>query len=202
MSIALFLHVASGSAALISGLLVFFLPKGNHQHKTLGRIFYYAMLSTSYSALFLSWEKSSAFLFTIGIFTLYQTVSGRRAIKNKSLRPRMLDYILTVVILSNGVFMMATLNIVLLVFGGLCVLLGLQDLALYYKFKKRIPLPQNAWLVRHIGLLMGSFIATSTAFIVVNIRDVEPAWLPWLAPTFILTPLMSFWSRKYSRQSL
>jgi uncharacterized membrane protein len=202
MSIALFLHIASGSAALISGLLVFFFPKGNHQHKKLGRIFYYAMLSTSYSALLLSWEKSSAFLFTIGIFTLYQTVSGRRAIKNKSLRPQLLDYLLTVVILSNGIYMMATINIVLVVFGGLCVLLGIQDLVLYYKFRKQIPLPHNAWLARHIGLMMGSFIATLTAFIVVNIRDVEPAWLPWLAPTFILTPLMSYWSRKYTRQSL
>lgn len=198
----LILHIIGGFTALSTGIIVLLLKKGTSTHRKLGMLFYFAMLTTGFSAMLLAWYRPSAFLFTIGVFSLYQTISGRRAIQNKTLRPTMMDYMLTLIILLNGGFMISTLNVVLVVFGSLCLLLGVQDLVLYYKLRKNISLRQNEWLARHIGLMMGSFIATATAFIVVNINDFEPAWLLWLAPTFVLTPLMTFWTRKYTRQSL
>ena len=50
-------------------------------------------------------------------------------------------------------------------------------------------------------MMMGAYIGAITAFLVVNIHDFEPAWLIWLLPTFILVPLMRFWTWKYAKKA-
>ena len=49
---------------------------------------------------------------------------------------------------------------------------------------------KNDWLCTHIGRMGGSFIATSTAFLLTNIHF-EPAWIVWLAPTVIGSPIIA-----------
>jgi hypothetical protein len=50
---------------------------------------------------------------------------------------------------------------------------------------------KQRWLFRHIGRMMGTYIAATTAFLVVNIHS-DIRWLPWLIPTFIGTPLIFY----------
>jgi hypothetical protein len=98
--------------------------------------------------------------------------------------------------LVNGGWMVSTLNTVLIVFGLIQGMNALNDLRTFIRLRRKQPLPPKAWLLRHIGSMLGAYIATATAFIVVNVRDVEPAWLPWLLPTVLGTPLIVYWSRK------
>ena len=201
MYIALILHISAGFTALFAGTLVHLFKKGTLTHRRLGLVFYYAMLLTGVSALWLSFIRESEFLFCIGVFALYQTLSGKRAIENKSLKPIWFDYGLSIAALANGIYMISTLNLILMVFGGMCSLLAAQDFWSYIKFKRGIEPEKNAWLRKHIGMMMGSYIATFTAFLVVNINDFEPAWLLWLTPTFVFVPVMSVYQRKYTRQN-
>ncbi len=200
MNIALILHISAGFSALFAGTLIHFLKKGTITHRKLGLIFYYAMLLTGFSALWLSFIRESEFLFCIGIFALYQTLSGKRAVINKSLRPQWFDYALSFIALTNGIYMISTLNMILGVFGAMCTLLAIQDAWLYLRLKREVELDKNAWLKKHIGMMMGSYIATFTAFLVVNINDFEPAWLLWLSPTFIFVPVMSIYQKRYLRR--
>jgi hypothetical protein len=97
----------------------------------------------------------------------------------------------------NGVVMVATFNPVLLVFGAISIFLVLQDINTQLLLRKAKELRKLSWLRKHIGMMMGAYIGTLTAFLVVNINDFQPAWLLWLLPTFILVPLMRFWTKKY-----
>lgn len=47
----------------------------------------------------------------------------------------------------------------------------------------------NGWLPWHIGLMCGSYISFSTAFLVVNLGLGSP--LAWIAPTVVGTPLIA-----------
>ncbi len=112
------------------------------------------------------------------------------------MRPKLVDFLITLLGLSNGAFMIYTGNIVLMVFGGISVFLALSDIRTYSAVLSGKSLPPTAWLRKHIGMMLGAYIATITAFLVVNITNVEPAWLIWLAPTFILIPIMLYHFRK------
>ena len=58
---------------------------------------------------------------------------------------------------------------------------------------------KNAWLYDHISRMGGSFIATSTAFLLVNIQ-IEPVWVMWLLPTIVGTPMIVLASRNWKNK--
>jgi uncharacterized membrane protein len=192
----LILHIAAGGVSLLAGTLAVSSRKGGKIHRLAGKVFYLAMLLVVASALFISLKTNNTFLFCIGIFSLYQNVSGRRVLRNKTMRPKLVDFLITLLGLSNGAFMIYTGNIVLMVFGGISVFLALSDIRTFSAVLSGKSLPPSAWLRKHIGMMLGAYIATITAFLVVNITNVEPAWLIWLAPTFILIPIMLYHFRK------
>lgn len=192
----LWTHILFGFTALLAGFVSLWSVKGSSAHKRSGRVFYYSMLAVSVSALGLSLIRPNPFLFYIAVFALFQAYSGYRSIRNKSLRPHILDWIVLALALLTAALMLRTGNVVMLVFGGIMSLLGLRDLHTFYKVLKGRPLAPKQWLRRHIGMMIGAYIATVTAFIVVNVTDVKPFWLPWLAPTALAMPLMIYWMRK------
>ncbi|HNY54314.1 MAG TPA: hypothetical protein PKI86_01755, partial [Chitinophagales bacterium] len=54
---------------------------------------------------------------------------------------------------------------------------------------------KNYWLLAHLQRMTGAYIASLTAFLVVN--KILPGIIVWLLPTVILTPLIIAWTRKY-----
>ena len=199
----LVLHIIGGSLSLLSGLLVVLSKKGNQRHRKLGRVFYYSMLLTTSSSLLLAVIKSGLFLFCIGIFSFYQTYMGYRAIKNKELRAGTADKLVWSMAVINSLVMIATINPVLMVFGGIGVANTLRQF-IQQRQLKGSPAPAGEWLQLHIGMIMGAFIATVTAFIVVNAPDnlgTVYAVLLWLTPTILLVPLIVFWSIKYKKRA-
>ena len=122
-------------------------------------------------------------------------------------KPKLIDWILTYCMLLAGVvfvfwggyillFQKDSMGITLVTFG----LIGLQnvrkDLQNYQgKIKFKV-----YWLREHIIRLTAAYIATLTAFIVVNqnhFPETIPEVVYWLLPTVILTPLIFKWVRKY-----
>ncbi|MBC7922645.1 MAG: hypothetical protein H7Z75_16310, partial [Ferruginibacter sp.] len=53
------------------------------------------------------------------------------------------------------------------------------------------------WLRMHIERMGGAYIATVTAFLVVNVR-VEPAFIPWLLPGLLGGFGIRYFVRKYA----
>jgi ABC-type enterochelin transport system permease subunit len=88
-------------------------------------------------------------------------------------------------------------GLILPVFGTLSTFQMFSELRLFLKLRKQA-LPKNTWLKRHIGMMMGAYIATFTAFVVVNINDFQPAWVPWLLPTFFGVPISIYFTRKFT----
>lgn len=198
--ILLCLHIASGFLALLCGTLSVIFKKGGKWHRLFGKIFFYSMLGVCITSVYISLIKDNRFLLFVGIFSFYLNYFGFRAIKDKSLRPGFFDWTVLLIASVNGFFMVYSMNVILMVFGGICFYAIFQNIKTGIMTLQNKPLPQLQWLRRHIGMMMGAFIATATAFLVVNLGSLPkafPAWLGWLSPTFILVPLIFYYSKKY-----
>lgn len=198
-STSLYLHIASGYLALVTGSVIMLLKKGNGQHKKIGIVFYVAMNAVVVSALLLSLLKWNLFLLHVAIFVAYQNIAGRRSITDKTLNPRFVDYFILLSAALNAIFMLKSLNGVLIVFGSISAFLVINDLRIYYTLRKESPLPKMAWLRRHIGMMMGAYIGAFTAFLTVNVHFVRPEWIVWIGPTVLFVPLMTYFTNKYTK---
>lgn len=195
----LILHIVAGHIALIAGAVAMIAKKGSTIHVKSGRFFFYSMLGVSASALFMTALKPNVFLFHIALFVLYQVWNGFKAVKVKSLKPDIFQWVLLIVGFWNGYAMLLSQVVVLMVFGGIQFALCLQDAHLYYQVIRNRPKRKNAPLLKHIGHMTGAYIGAITAFIVVNIQIEGYGWLLWLAPTFILVPFIVYHSYRYSK---
>lgn len=195
----LYFHAFSGGIALLSGLIAIFTKKGSKNHTTSGNIYFYAMLSVIVTGLVVASFRGNLFLQTIAIFSFYMAFTGKRVLRNKKeIITSPLDWGFNMVSMACGVYMLYLVAInflsvgfagaipMLLIFGSLLTWMTIQDALTMWR-KKWV---KNNWLYTHIGRMGGSFIATSTAFLLINIR-IEPAWIVWLAPTVIGSPLMA-----------
>lgn len=198
-----YVHAALGGLALLAGAIALGTKKGSKGHIQSGKLFFYSMLTSAFTAIVISVlpEHENPFLFTIGIFSSYLTITGKRAVKFKSETVNLgLDKTLAYLMLVTGIGMIlfpiiyfGELNIVLTVFGSIGLMLAIQDLLAFRK-------PENLrskWLQAHLGKICGGYISAVTAFIVVN--DVFHPLVNWLAPTVIGTTYIIYWTRKVSK---
>ena len=194
----LWIHILSGMTALFCGLLAIAAQKGGLIHRRAGLVFFYAMLAVSISALVMALPKGNLGLVYIGLFAFYQNMAGYRATRNKAMVPKGWDWALAALGGINGVFMVLSFKIVLVVFGSISLMLALGDLRMWWQVTQGKALDKRAWLRQHIGMMMGTYIATTTAFVVVNVQNVQPSWLPWLLPTALGVPYLAWMSRKHA----
>jgi len=196
--IALTLHVTAGFTALSTGTWALLVKKGGKAHKIVGIIFFYAMIIVALTAVGIAIPKNQTFLLMIAIFAFFQSYFGYRSTKNRNLKPNIADWLVLALAAGNSFFMIYSLHIVLIVFGSISTVLTVGQFTIYLKAMRGQELPRLMWLRQHIGMMMGAFIATITAFVLVNLRGFEPSWLPWLAPTAILVPLIAYYQNKYA----
>lgn len=201
------LHVAAAAIALIAGSYVMFAKKGDKNHKLIGSIYFYAMLTSAVVALPMSYLHPNYFLFIIGIFTSYMLITGKFYLQKKKIDSiKITDWILTITMFLFGSGFIGfgfynflnnnSFGIVFMVFGAVSMLFVYQD---YINFTGKSKI-KNYWLTTHIQRMVGSYIASVTAFIVVN-NTILNSILAWLLPTFILVPLIIKWTRKYKIKS-
>ena len=213
-SIILAAHIIGGSIGLLSGSVNIIAKKGGRQHKFVGRLFVIAMLIAGLSALVLSVLHPNQFLFMVGIFTVYMVGTGARYLhlKNRhNQKPRAFDWFLTLLMLLAGIlfFGLGVLSLsqsnlfglVYITFSFFGLLFVRNDIKNY----RRTTGGKNYWLSGHLQRMTGAYIASSTAFLVVN-ANYLPAFIPmivyWLLPTIVLTPLIIKWAGKYESNTL
>lgn len=210
----LILHVISGFLALACGAVAISTKKGQGIHVTAGRIYFWSMILVAVTAFYLSVANVIPFLFLIAVLSFYLTWSGYKAIhwKNKPLPDFAFwfDVIITHLVALFGVAMIllsaltwmdihfndviSSLRIVLLVFGIGTVIFAGEDLILFYRKDSS---SKFLWMYTHIGRMLGAYIATFTAFLVVNGEFFPSPLIAWLGPAVIGTPFIFYWIRKY-----
>ena len=201
----MYIHAVFGGIALLSGLIALILRKGSLPHIISGKVFFWFMLSSALIALVVSClpEHENPFLFSVGVFSSYLIITGKRAIRYKKFDISFtFDQIISVIMILTGLSMIlvpiileSSLNIVLSVFGTFGIVLSIQDLIGFRNPEKL----RKAYLQAHLGKMIGGYIAAVTAFIVVN--QFFPPLIGWLGPTVVLTPIIIFWTRKVKKPS-
>lgn len=208
--ILLYVHIASGMLGLLSGTVNLFRRKGDQLHRRIGIVFTWAMISAGTSAILITVVRPNAFLTVVGIFTLYMVGTGKRYIQQRMREvdndAETLDWLLTWAMAAAGMwftykgilfFIEGNLfGMVYLVFAIIGLLFVRTDIKNY----RGKAAERNYWLLAHLQRMTGAYIASLTAFLVVNADKISTAVPPvvyWLLPTAILTPMIVWWSRKY-----
>ncbi len=209
-TILLIIHVISGSVALLFGSITIFRKKGDKMHKKTGDFFRIGMLVSGCAGLIMSVLHPNFFLFIIGVFTLYMVLTGQRALhfmKTKQpVIPHFYDwfvgitmFLFSIVFWIYGSFLLysgGSFGVVLLVFGFISSTMVYKD----YSLLKNKNSTANSWLLLHIQRITGAYIASTTAFLVVN-NTFLPAVVAWLLPTILVTPLIFIWVKKYKKNN-
>ncbi len=205
------LHIAGGMTGLLTGTINIIRKKGDKPHKLVGKIFFYAMLTNGLSSFPMAILHPNPFLFMVGVFTLYMLGTGKRYLSLKKLhqeqKPKVIDWFLVITMLIFGtVFIIFGISrlieknyfgVVFIVFG----FIGLQFVRADFAHYRGKITDANYWLLAHIQRMTGTYIASLTAFLVVNITY-QPQFVVWLLPTVIFTPLIFKWSKEFRGEKI
>jgi len=205
----LYIHIVSGSIGLLTGSINMVRRKGDRLHKRLGTYFYFGMVTAAAVSLILAFIRPNTFLFIVGVFTLYMTYTGIRFLKVKQSPFQWTDKLVTVImavagfsfiiygtiLLSDGFELSQDwLSIVLIVFGIISTGYVIQDV----QYLWRNAALAKGGLLEHIKRISGAYIASLTAFLVVNVKFLPPV-LVWLAPSLVIGLLIRKWVRQYQK---
>jgi len=198
--ILIIIHAATGGIALLAGAVALAAKKGRLLHRRSGFIFFCTMLLSVFLAMIIAVlpEHKSPFLFAIGVFSAYLLLSGYGNLKYKTATAVALsDKIVSWGMILAGVGMIfyglaisPGINYVLLVFGVLGIWLAMQDVRLYAKIERL----RQRWLRQHLSRMAGGYIASITAFLVVN--ELIPGLWAWFVPTILGSVFIAYWMRK------
>ena len=209
-------HVIAGGLTLVTGLLAAFVgKKGGKLHKQVGTTFFWSMFWIFVSTvLIISFVRFSCFLFVSAVFSFYMSFSGVRVLKIKKTNTvEKVDWIAAIITMIFGVAMVALglyylLETENMTMGFLCFFFGFFTTNTarinYVGFKKIAQADKMWWWFAHMNLMVGSLIASITAFLVLNGRifdlPSEMAWIPWVLSALIGSPFTSYWANKYRKQ--
>ena len=201
MQILLPIHILAGTIALLCAALAVTSEKGKKLHVLSGRTYFWCMVAIFLTAIPMSIITSNIFLFLIAIFSFYLAFAGMRFARNRKGVATTLDWIIVSLMILSGVGMWILAAIYftnnnsqyipLLVFGFLAIALGYAD---FRSYKNKTATGKKR-LSRHLTNMMGGTIAVITAVLVVNV-DLEPAWVWWVLPTALITPVIFWWNVK------
>ncbi len=220
------LHVSLALVALVVAPVAMAVIKGGKAHRRWGLIYFWSMVFANCSALLLLTWRFNIFLFGITILTTYSVVTGYRALQRKrptvtGQQPTRFDWSFAVVTLLAGgglvgwgvatllgltaalipdvEGMFIVMGILPLVFGLAIGKNALVDLRLY----RKPPTDRNWWWYYHMERMAGSYIGLFTALMVQQVGPRMPesiAWIVWVAPTVIGSPLLAQWIKSYRRK--
>jgi uncharacterized membrane protein len=216
------LHIAGGSAALLSMMIPIVTRKGGRAHRRAGWIFVAGMALVSVTALILSaWRfffdeqpgvrTFALFLFYIAILTAAGVSTGIRVLRvrhrssgpNGQPRPSAWDLGLSALLFATSIGMAAYGVVAQLPLLAAFSLVGIVSSSSQLAYWLRTPKHRMHWWFEHMGSMLGSSIAATTAFLVVNadrFGAAQDSLVVWLAPTIVGTPLIAGWTAYYRRK--
>lgn len=199
-------HIAVGGGALVLGMLQMALRHGGARHRALGRFYVLCMMLSFATSFPLSLYTANIFLSIIGIFSFYMALTGQRlyvAAMHGGFSS--VDKALSVLFAFSALLMAAfsayyfargasnagiVLGVFTAIFGSMTIA-DLRDM-----WDKNRPNVRSYWKYRHIGRMVGSYIAAVTAFLA-NVEPFGSTLLNWLLPTAIGTTFIWYQIRKY-----
>jgi hypothetical protein len=210
----LYLHIAGGSAALLSMLVPLVTKKGGVTHRRAGWVFVSGMTVVAITAFMLAgarWltgtstqeREAGAFLFFVAILTSTSVSGGIRVLRAKT-RTGVhrhpwdlgLPALLTAASVAAAFYGLRTGHQLFTAFSFVGLFVGGGRLAYW----TRPPSHPMHWWFEHMGSMLGACIAATTAFLVVNANHLgvgTASLLVWLAPTIIGIPTIAIWTRYY-----
>jgi len=206
-------HIVCGMTALFVAPGAMLTVKGSLWHRRWGKVYFWAMAAVAVTAILLSLIKPNLFLLMVALFSFYLAFSGYRALylKRPSDRPSALDWIGLALMALGSVGLLGwallmfdsgiTTSRVALVFGVLGSVASLTSLRRLIKPAQ----DKQAWLYRHMIGMLSAYIATVSAFSVVNFMFLPPL-ARWLWAGVVGGILIGVWvthyKRKFSRRAV
>lgn len=201
------LHILAGAIALFVAPIPMLTAKGGRVHRRWGKVYFWAMAAVALTAVVLAVWRPVVFLALLAVFSFYNAFSGYRALFRK--RPRdgqgatapdwaaaLMTFAASAAMAVLGVVRPGPawehVGVVPVVFGAFGMLLAGLDLSKFAWPRA----DRQQWWFDHMGGMLGSYIATVTAFSVVNFTFL-PTALRWLWPVAIGTPLIAAWITYY-----
>lgn len=200
-------HIAAGMIALVVAPGAMLTVKGGRAHRRWGQIYFWTMAVVALTAVILALYRPIAFLVLVAVFSFYAALSGYRALYRKrpeqGQRATAFDWTVAVVAVaaSAGLVVFGVLQptvtwarfgTVTIVLGAVGVFLGGRDL---WQFVWP-PRDRRAWWFNHMRGMLGSYVATLTAFSAVNFTSLSLT-TRWLWPTVVCVPLIVLWVTYY-----
>jgi len=206
LAYSIYFHAFCGFVALVAGGISMAAEKGRPLHRIAGKIYFGAMTGVFITAVYVAAIRQNVFLLMVGFFSYHMICSGYRALYLKKLhreqKPSLTDWfiasaagIFNLILLGWGLYAafirQDTIGIVAMVFA-------FTGLGYVYADVKKFfvrPAEKNHWLISHVNGMIGGYIATWTAFLVVNITFL-PALVLWLGPAAAGVPVIIYFIRK------
>lgn len=170
-------------------------------HIISGNAFTTGMLGVAITGFAITLINPSLFLLALAVFLLYLTLMGWRYAKARKGIGGAIDKTLAlafmaafIAMIGYGVYILTSLKVptgwVMVVFGVIGLLNAQFDLRTVFGQ----PVTGQRRIIAHLSRMLGGTIGAITAFLLVQMQT-NSVWV-WLAPTFILTPLIFIWSAK------
>jgi uncharacterized membrane protein len=210
IKLTLWIHVLAGTVALMVAPIALLTLKGGRTHRRWGKVYFWAMAVVASTAVVVGFWRGLLFLMLVAVFSSYASLSGYRVLYRKrpdlGQRPSPLDWTAAVITLvtSAGLIVLGLLQPTptFQKLSTVAVALGFVGLSIagadVWQFLSP-PDDKRAWWYKHMANMIGSYIATVTAFSVVNFMFL-PTTLRWLWPTIIGTPAIAIWITYYKRR--
>ena len=216
----LIIHIASGFTSLTVGLIPMMVQKGGRVHKIAGRVFFWAMFGVFVTAT-VSWLQQPGrpflqFLLLVGFFSFHLALTGVRILRMKAtkVQPVQLDWFVAGVAMLGGCIavlfglwqiysgfiagQLSMFSILYLLFGGVFLRNGQMD---WWLYSGKVQIEKMHWFYHHIARMVGAYIASFTAFCVVNGEHIPlPSLLVWTLPGAIGGFFIARTIRTYKRK--
>ena len=202
--ILLIVHIIAGFAALTAAVVATItktLDVAHRWHVYSGTVFFWGMVVIFLTAIPLAIIRPNTFLFLIAILSFYFALAGWRYATHRRGSPRPLDWVSASVMalaagimIMFGVFLLSRRNtngITMMILGGIGAALSIADVRTLQHGGAKGP----ERIAQHLTMMLAGTIATITAFVVTNFT-MQPAFILWLAPTVVITPIIIVWNRR------
>ena len=204
-------HILGGAIALLVAPAAMLTVKGGTWHRRWGKAYFWATMVIATTGAVMALLHPNLFLLLVAVFSFYLVFSGYGVLHRKKpgQRATLLDKTVAVSMILAGMAFIgygiyrlqsATFGIVPIVFGAIGLLLAGRDFAQF----RRPPTDPHWWWYSHMRNMLAAYIATVSAFSVVNLTFLPPV-IRWLWPTVIGTVGIFVWigyyRRKFERRS-
>ena len=196
-------HAILGAISLISGAGALIAKKGGYFHRKAGLLFFFSLLLAVCISVVITLFPGhyNPFLLSIGLFSAYLITTGFRAISFRTvINVAFIDKLLPVLMLIVGMSMIVfpivvsgKINIVLTAFGTIGFILAINDIRTIRNIEKL----RKSWLRLHLTKMISGFIASVTAFLVVN-QFLTPM-ISWFLPTVLGSLYITAWNFKLNK---